>query len=412
MNWRTTLAVMRKEFWHITRDRMTFSLNLLSPLLVLIVFGYSFLVEVKDVSTAVVDLALRQAPLALPSEDRDRSALSQRYVAQLGQGETLSMDHSASDQAAAEKLIKDGQAKLALIIPADFEETVTAGGGFPLTVLVDGSEPHTANKAMLHVNNQTKAFITALSSAANGTPLLAPIELDVEALFNPDLKPINGTIPGMIGMALSLSGVAVCAALTREKELGTFEGLVATPIRRSELLIGKLIPYVGTGMITIALCVLTAVYGFGITFRGNLILLLVLSMIFLFALMAYALLLSLFFQTQQAAMIVTMLIFLIPPFFLSGLFIPVIVMPWWIRIEAMLFPTTPFVVIMRGLFLQAHGMTELWLPTLILFASGIAAMALAIALFRKRLQIDWLGWALTHLPMPAAGRKRLERWLS
>jgi hypothetical protein len=102
---------------------------------------------------------------------------------------------------------------------------------------------------------------------------------------------------------------------------------------------------------------------------------------------------------------------MIPPWFLSGLFVPVIVMPWWIRVEAMMFPTTPFVVVMRGLFLQNYGLAQLWLPTLILIGSGIGVMALAILLFRKRLQIGWLDWMLANVPMPAAERRLLERWL-
>ncbi len=397
MSWNKTWAVMRKEFWHITRDRMTFSLTLLSPLLILLVFGYSFLVEVKDVSTAVVDL--------------DGSQLSRRYLEALEEGDILTFSHRSSDMEEAEKLIKDGKARIALIISEGFGEKLASGAGLPLKVLIDGSEPHAANEAMVHVNDRTKDFIHQVSAESGGPPLLAPVALSVEPLFNPGLEPINGTMPGMIGMALSFVGVAVCAALTREKELGTFEGLVATPIRRSELLVGKLIPYVGTGFITIILCVLMAVYGFGVPFRGNVLLLIVLSFIFLFALQAYALLLSLFFRTQQAAMLVTMLLFMIPPFFLSGLFIPIISMPWWIRIEAMMFPVTPFVIIMRGLFLQDFGLAQLWLPTLVLVASGLGVMRLAIWLFRKRLQTGWLEWMLATVPMPAAERRLLERWL-
>lgn len=397
MSWDTTLAVMRKELRHITRDRMTFSLTLLSPLFILIVFGYSFLVEVKEVPTAVVDL--------------DQTNLSRRYLEMVGRGDTLSVDQRPGDEASAEKAIKDGRAKIALIVSQGFGEKLTSGVGLPLTILVDGSEPHAANEAMVHINDQTKRFIREEAGGEGGVPLLPPIELDVKPLYNPGLKPINGTMPGMIGMALSFVGVAVCAALTREKELGTFEGLVATPIRRSELLIGKLIPYVSTGFVTIVLCVLVAVYGFGVPFRGNTLLLFGLSFIFLFALFAYSLLLSLFFQTQQAAMLVTMLLFMIPPFFLSGMFIPVIVMPWWIRVEAMMFPVTPFVVIMRGLFLQDFGLAQLWLPTLILIITGAGVMVVAILLFRKRLQTDWLGWMLSNLPMPAAERRLLERWL-
>jgi len=152
-------------------------------------------------------------------------------------------------------------------------------------------------------------------------------------------------------------------------------------------------------------------YGFGVPFKGSLLLLIVLSAIFLFALMGYALLLSLFFQTQQAAMMVTILVFMIPPFFLSGMFIPVIVMPWWIRLESMMFPVTPFVIIMRGLFLQDLSLAQMWLPTLILVVTGVSVMVLAILLFRKRLQTGWLDWMLDTVPMPAAERKLLERWL-
>jgi ABC-2 type transport system permease protein len=397
MNLNTMLAVMRKEFKHITRDRMTFALTLFSPLLILVVFGYSFLVEVKDVATAVVDL--------------DQSEVSGRYLDILANDDTLAFEHRPAHSAAAEKLIKDGDAKIALVIPPDFEQAITSGSGFPLTVLVEGSEPHAAQVAMTYLNDQTKEFLAELSAEAGRPPTIAPIELQVEALYNPGLKPIVGTMPGLIGIALSFMGVAVCAALTREKELGTFEGLVATPIRRSELLIGKLIPYIGTGLIAIALCALVAVIVFQVPFEGSLVLLVFLSLIFLFALFAFALVLSLFFRTQQAAMLVTMLVFMIPPFFLSGLFMPVISMPWWIRLEAMMFPTTPFVVIMRGLFLQDLGLKQLWFETVLLLAVGVGVMTVAILLFRKRLQTGWLEWLLAHVPMPDAERRLIERIL-
>jgi ABC-2 type transport system permease protein len=110
-------------------------------------------------------------------------------------------------------------------------------------------------------------------------------------------------------------------------------------------------------------------------------------------------------------MLVTVLVFMIPPFFLSGVFVPIIVMPWWIRIEAMMIPVTPFVVIMRGLFLQDFGLGQLWLPIMVLILTGGGVMILSILLFRKRLQTGWLDWMLANVPMPAAERQLLERWL-
>jgi ABC-2 type transport system permease protein len=157
--------------------------------------------------------------------------------------------------------------------------------------------------------------------------------------------------------------------------------------------------------------VLAAVYGFGVPFRGSVVSLILLSLIFLFALMGYAMLLSLFFRTQQAAMLTTMLFFMIPPFFLSGIFVPIIVMPVEVQIEAMMIPTTPFVIIMRGLFLRGYGLHQLWLETLVLIGCGVSAMVLAVFLFRKRLQTGWLDWMLTNVPIPAAGRRLLERLL-
>jgi ABC-2 type transport system permease protein len=174
-------------------------------------------------------------------------------------------------------------------------------------------------------------------------------------------------------------------ALTREKEHGTLEQLMATPIRRAELLAGKLVPYVLSGMVGVLLCAALAVYWFGAPFRGSLGLYLVLSLDFLVASLAIALLMSVFIKSQQAAQLGAMLIFFFPGFFLSGIFFPLISMEPIMKLEAYLVPTTHYVLISRGIYLKGQGLEWLWPFALALLVMGILFLSLSILVFKKKL---------------------------
>jgi ABC-2 type transport system permease protein len=378
MNLLRTWAVIRKEARHITRDRGTFFLVTVSPVFLLLVMAYTFMVDIQNVAVAVMD--------------RDGTYLSRRYIAGLGGTGDVLVRYVANDYGELERWLMTSDAKAAIVIPPGFEASLKAGREASIQVLVEGTEPVTANTAMQHVGGYTQQFaleVVREAAVRAGMPVdqaaLTPIDLRLRTWYNPTLKAVIGFLPALIAMVMAMPAVTTTMALTREKEHGTLEQLIATPIRRSELLVGKLIPYVLSGLVGILLCVLVAVYWFGSPFKGSFILYLVLSVDFLLASLAIALVLSVFVKSQQAAQLGAFLIFFFPGFFLSGIFYPLVSMQPIMKMEAYLVPTTHFVFISRGVFLKGQGLDMLWPFALALLAMGAIFLGLAILLFRKKM---------------------------
>jgi ABC-2 type transport system permease protein len=378
MNLPRTWAVVRKEARHILRDRRAFFLVTVSPVFLLLVMAYTFMVDIKNVAVAVMD--------------RDGTPLSRRYIAGLGGTGDVLVRYVANDYRDVERWLMTGEAKAAIVIPPGFEADLRAGQEASLQVLIEGTEPNTANTAMVHISGYTQQF--ALDVAADvarqaGLVLdestLIPIDLRLRTWFNPTLEAVIGFLPALIAMVMGMPAVTTTMALTREKEHGTLEQLIATPLRRSELLIGKLIPYMLSGLLGVLLCVGAAVYWFGSPFRGSFALYMLLSVDFLLASLAIALVMSVFVKTQQAAQLGAMLVFFFPGFFLSGIFYPLVSMQPLMKMEAYMVPTTHFVLIGRGIFLKGQGMETLWPFALALLAMGIVFLVLAILLFKKKL---------------------------
>jgi len=376
MDLRRTLSIMRKETWHIFRDRRTFVLVTLSPVFLLLVFGYSMSVEIRNVAIALLDY--------------DQSALSRRYLDGLASTGDVLVRYWPQDYAELQSRLERRQAKAAVVIPAGFESDLLAGREASLQVIVDGTDPNTANHAMTHIGGYTQGLALeilgeTLQRQGIDTDEMIGIDLRMRTWYNPTLKPIIGWIPGIIASVLGMPAVAATLALAGEKEKGTLEALIATPVRRSELLLGKLIPYVFSGLLSAALCALVGIYWFGAPFRGSFLLYLLLSADFFFATLSLGMLISVFVPSQQAAMACAMLIFLFPGFFLSGLFYPIASMSPMMKMEAYMMPTTHYVTIARGLFLKGLGMESLWPFALALLIMGTLVTAIAILTFKKKL---------------------------
>ena len=378
MNLLRTWAVVRKEARHILRDRRTAILVTISPVFLLLVMAYTFMVDIENVAVAVMD--------------RDGTSLSRRYIAGLGATGDVLVRFIANDYADLEKWLMTSEAKAAIVIPPGFESALQAGREADIQLLVEGTEPNTANTAMVHVGGYTHQFalsvvreVAARAGIVMGEAVLSPIDLRVRTWYNPTLKIVIGFLPALIAVVLAMPAVTTTLALTREKEQGTLEQLIATPIRRSELLIGKLIPYIVSGLAGVVLCAAVAVYWFGAPFRGSFALYLLLSLAFPLASLAIALVMSVFVKSQQAAQLGAMLIFFFPGFFLSGIFFPLISMAPIMKLEAYLVPSTHYVQISRGIFLKGQGLQALWPYALALLAMGGLFLALAILLFKKRM---------------------------
>jgi ABC-2 type transport system permease protein len=367
---------MRKEWWHITRDKTSFFLLMLTPVLTLVTMGYAFSIDIKNVEIGVMD--------------QDLSSLSRSYLAQLGSTDALRLEAWPDSLAEVEALMMRGKVTAVVIIPHNFERDLKSGRQTGLQIVVDGTDPNTAGHAIQHLGAHTEDFATKQLKgqlARMGATLGAtnPIELRLRAWYNPSLRYTVSMIPALVGIVLSVPAMAASLALAREREWGTLEGLIATPIGRIELMVGKLVPYMLAGMLSVPLCVATAIYGYKIPFQGSIGLYLVLSAIYLFSSMSMSLFISIFAKSQQVAIIASMIIFFFSGFFMSGLLIPFSLMGPLIKMEAMLFPTTHYIIISRGLFVRGVGMSALQGYTLAMAGVGLIFLALSVLMFKKKL---------------------------
>lgn len=376
MSLRHIWAVTRKEIQHIIRDRSTLFLVLITPTALLFIMSYALTVDIHHVPIAVLD--------------HDRSQLSQRFVQQITAGEDLDLYKQVETYTEIEDLLLNGEIKAALIFDPNFAEDLQTLSGFSLQIIIDGTEPESGAYAVDHISWRAEEFINQAVSGqlqTRGVSLdtLQPIDLRVQTWFNPSLKSTNDLIPGLISMMLGFPALSVALTLAHEREHGTLEQLMVTPIRRGELLIGKMLPYVFVGLFNVITIPALAIAWFNIPFNGNFLLFFLLSAIFLFAILSMGIIVGVFMPTQAAALALSFLVIFFPGFFLTGIFFPLASMPEIVRLEALGLPGTHYAIITRGVFLPGVGWEVLWPYAVMLFGLGCAFTGVSALFFRKKL---------------------------
>lgn len=376
MSFRHIWAVTRKELHHIIRDRSTLILVLITPTALLVLMAYALTVDLKNVPIAVLDY--------------DRSTLSQQYIQQITAGNDLALYAQVNSLHEIETLLLQGKIKAALIFHPDFSRDLLTLKGFKLQVIIDGTEPESGAFALDHISWRAEEFINrALANQIHAMGFqidtIQPIDLRVRTWFNPSLKPRVDLIPGLISMVLGLPALSVALTLAHEREHGTLEQLMATPILRTELLLGKMLPYLMVGLLNVMIIPILAMIWFDIPFNGNPFLFFILSAIFLFSLLAMGIIVGVFMRTQAAALAVSFLVVFFPGFFLTGIFFPIASMPEVMRLEALGLPGTHYAIITRGIFLTAIGLDVLWPYAVMLIGLGLAFTGIAALFFRKKL---------------------------
>jgi ABC-2 type transport system permease protein len=376
MNLRHIWAVTRKEFDHIVRDRGTLVLVLFTPTLVLLLMAYALTVDIKHVPIAVLDF--------------DQSQSSHLFIQQITAGRDLDLFAYASSMDEIESMLMHGQIKAAVIISLGFSSDLQALRGMPMQVIIDGTEPNSGEFAVEHISRRAEEFVDGALSAQLQVAGIPPdslqlLDVRVQTWFNPDLKPRNDLIPGLISMVLGFPALSVALTLAHEREHGTLEQLLATPITRTELLLGKIFPYILVGLLNVILIPLLAIAWFNISFNGNFLLFVALSAIFLFAVLSMGMIVGVFMRTQAAALALSFLVIFFPGFFLTGIFFPLASMPEEMRLEAMSLPGTHYAVITRGLFLPGVGLEVLWPYAVMMIILGVAFTGVAALFFRKKL---------------------------
>jgi len=359
-----------KELRQLRRDRMTLAMMVALPVMQLLLFGYAINTDVRHIPTVVYDQDHSAA-----SRDISRSLEATRFYDVIG--EVRNYDE-------IERALRSSQAKVALVIPARYGSDITAAKPARLQLVVDGSDPQTVASAI----NTAASLVAARSSelmvgrlaGSGGKLAVAPIELEPTTWYNPDLRTSVFVVPGLIGVILTMTMVMLTAmAIVRERERGTLEQLIVSPVKNVELVVGKILPYVIIGYVQITLILLAGRVVFGVPFLGSPALLYALSFMFIAANLALGLFFSTVAKTQQQAMQMSFF-FLLPNILLSGFMFPFEGMPVPAQWLSQALPLTHFLRIVRGITLKGSGFADA-VPEL-LWLTGILGALVTVASLR------------------------------
>ncbi|WP_035099868.1 ABC transporter permease [Aneurinibacillus terranovensis] len=369
-------AIVKKEFLQIRKDRASLAIAVAMPILLLLLFGYAVNTDVNHLPTGVWDQA----------KTKDSRELTKEFT------NTLYFDHLYNVEGYAElqKLMDQGKIKVAIVFPPDFSYKLDTGDQTSIQVIVDGADPNVArtavSNAQLIVQNKAVTLQADILRAQGQAKFSMPITTDIRVLYNPNMKSLLFNVPALIGLIMqNVTTILTAFALVREKERGTMEQLIVTPVRPSELILGKLVPYVGVGLFSFTIVLATGIMWFGVPVKGSIALLIVLSLLFLVTTLAIGILISTVAKTQLQAMQMSFA-FILPSVLLSGFMFPRETMPLVIQWIGSVIPLTYFLEILRGIFLKGIGLEELWLDTLSLLTFTFLFCFVAIKRFRKKLE--------------------------
>ena len=369
-------SIIRKEFIQISRDPRTLAITFIMPIMLLLLLGNAATNDVRNVSLAVLDQSKSQQSRALLNAFRATDYFSLAY--EVNSEKELAL------------LIDGGQARTGLIIPPDYGDKTSRGQAASVAFIIDGSDPTVAGGALsaatlLGQTQSVKLQVQKLSRQTMGGMPTTAVDVRSQVWYNPDMASAYFMVPGMIGMILqTMTTLLTAVAIVRERERGTIEQLIVTPIRSWELLVGKLVPYVVIAFGD-ALEVLTlGTLWFHVPIRGNIGLLLGLAALFVMTTLSVGLFISTIAHTQQEAMLTTFMTIL-PTIFLSGFFFPVAGMPQVLQWVSAIIPLKYFLIIVRSIVLKGVGLSLLLTETVTLAIMGVVMMAVASSRFRKRL---------------------------
>ncbi|MCX6150775.1 MAG: ABC transporter permease [Ignavibacteriales bacterium] len=375
---KTIFAILIKEFIQVKRDPKLFGIIFLAPVLQLLLLGYAATMDVNTVNTVVYD--------------QDKSETSRQFVRSLEGSGYFAVDYFADNYEQVTDLINKGKAVAALVIPKDFENKINRRETTQLQAIFDGSDGNKASIALGYVQAITIGFSKNIlldiqdKSGRKGL-LVGSLTPEVRIWYNPDLKTRNFMVPSIMGLILMvITTILMSMAVVKEREIGTLEQLIVTPIKPYQLIIGKLIPFVIIGFIDVLIVTTIMVFWFNIGIRGSFFFLMFTSLLFVLSTLGLGLFVSTISKTQQQAMMVAQFGILMPMIYLSGFAFPIENMPQVIQWITYVIPLKYYITILRGIVLKGIGFSDLWLDTLILFLMGIAILIASSLRFKKKLE--------------------------
>ncbi len=350
----------------------------MAPILQLILLGYGANMDVDIVHTTIFD--------------QDKTVTSREYIRNLEESGYFAIDYYTSSYKEVTELINDGKTLVGIVIPKDFEKKLNRRETVSIQTLFEGSDGNTASISLGYIQGITNRFsqkvvIETKDKYGIKIPVAGSLVPEVRVWYNPEMKTRNYMVPGIMGLILMITTLSLMSmAIVREREIGTLEQLIVTPMKKYQLLIGKLIPFTLIGFVVLFIVMLIMTQWFGIVVKGNKLFLLFTALLFVLSNLGLGLFVSTVSKTQQQAMMASVFALMMPMIYLSGFAFPIENMPQVVQYITYLIPLRYFITILRGIVLKGIGFSSLWLETLILFGMGAALLIMSSFRFSKKIE--------------------------
>jgi len=371
-------AIARKEFIQIRRDKATLYMVAIFPLMMLVLYGFGIRYDVKSVPMTVLD--------------QDGTPQSRQYIERFVHSPYFVVRRYVNNYRELQRDIDRGESRIGLVVSADFGERLSSRRTAEVQVIVDGADNNTATIAMSYVSQITQAYssfvmVQQLEALLRQAQLTIPaIEAEPRVWFNPNLESVQFIVPGIIAIIMMIVGTVLTAVtIVKEKETGTIEQIVSSPIGRYELMLGKVLPYAALAYVDFLLIVGASYVLFGVRIKGSLLLLLLTAFIYLIGVLGLGILVSTSTQTQMSAMLTAIMASMLPSILLSGFIFPIRQMPRVLQAITIVVPARYFIEILRDIYLKGLGLEYFWKETLYILLFGCAMLILAARRFQKRL---------------------------
>ena len=375
---KTIIQFIIKELLQFKRDKKMLAVVFMAPILQLILLGYGANMDVDIVHTTIFD--------------QDKTVTSREYIRNLEESGYFAIDYYTSSYNEVTDLINDGKTLVGIVIPKDFEKKLNRRETVSLQTLFEGSDGNKSSISLGYIQGITNRFSQKIVMETKDKygikiPIAGSLVPEVRVWYNPEMKTRNYMVPGIMGLILMITTLSLMSmAIVREREIGTLEQLIVTPIKKYQLLIGKLIPFTLIGFVVLVIVMVIMTQWFGIVVRGNRLFLLFTALLFVLSNLGLGLFVSTVSKTQQQAMMASVFALMMPMIYLSGFAFPIENMPEIVQYITYLIPLRYFITILRGIVLKGIGFSSLWVETLILFGMGAVLLILSSLRFNKKIE--------------------------
>ena len=364
------LTFIRKEFYHVLRDRRVLLMLFGLPIVQVILFGFALSNEIKNTGIAVFD--------------QDKSVISSALISKIDANKYFDIDRNLTNPNQFQEAFKDGKVKIVLVIPSDFSENLSLQKKANLQMIVDGTDINLGNQISNYLQNIILDFYKSQAKNFTQTYNVTP---EIRMLYNPQLKGAPNFVPGVMALILLIVCVMMTAiAIVKEKETGTMEILLVSPMKPSFVIIAKAVPYFILSMLIVLVILILSYFLLDLPIKGSLILLLFVSTIFILTNLLIGILISIFVKTQQQAMFISLIATMLPTLMLSGFMFPIENMPIPLQVFSNVIPAKWYYIMIKNIMIKGTGISIIWKPFLVLFGMMMVLFAIAVKKFKIRLE--------------------------